>query len=434
MAEGVVSPFSSAVADESAALPTRSDIPGAPQGRAFLPAFVLANFGVNLALLTAAGITIPLKLAEIAPSDKARLLSVLAGLGGLAVMAATPMWGRLSDRSMSPHGMRRPLILGGSVAGTVALLGLAVAPTAGWMMIAWASAQMCFAATSAAVHALFADQVPARVRARVAAVFGLGSGAATIVGGQLVTVLPTGWLWRFGVPAGICLATSGTLTVVLRDRVRTHRPEPFGWRVLAHSYWLSPRRYPDFAWAWLCRLLVTMSIVTVATFMLYFLTDELGVPERDAPGTVSVVLGVYFLSGVLTTIGFAWLSDRTGHRKGIVVASALLTAVGLGVGALAPDVTVFLWCVVIAGMGQGAYVSVDVALMTEVLPSAEDSGKDLGLVSVAYLLPQGLLPVIAIPLLAIGADGGADYRALWFGAVGMALLGALAVLPIRSVR
>lgn len=55
--------------------------------------------------------------------------------------------------------------------------------------------------------------------------------------------------------------------------------------------------------------------------------------------------------------------------------------------------------------GSGAFVSVDVAMMTEVLPTFDEAGKDLGVVSLSY----------QIPLLAIG--GGENASALFVAAI-----------------
>jgi MFS family permease len=411
-----------------------ADVHGLPQSRWFIAAFLFAQFGLTLILLGTAGITLPLRYSELDPGRKAQLLAATAGVGGVAVMVSTPLFGRLSDRCRSRFGMRRPFILGGVTAGGLGMLLLSTAQTPLETMAAWVVAQIAYAATSAGIHALLADAVPRRIRARVSAGFGLAAGLATVAGGQLVDRLPDSPLWWFGVPALICFAASGLLVLVLRDRHRHAAPPPLGVREVASSYWLSPRRYPDFAWAWACRFMVTMSILTVGTFMVYFLTDELGVSRRAAPRQVSLVLAVYFAAGILTTLCFGWISDRTGRRKPIVWTSALFTAVGLGLASAAPDLRTFLACIAIAGLGQGAFVSVDVAMMTEVLPSSADTGKDLGILALSYLLPQALLPLVTAPLLAIGPGDQSNYRALWVGAAVLSVVGALAVLPIRTVR
>ena len=38
--------------------------------------------------------------------------------------------------------------------------------------------------------------------------------------------------------------------------------------------WISPRRHPDFAWAWLTRFLVQIGNALGTLYLLYFLTDQ----------------------------------------------------------------------------------------------------------------------------------------------------------------
>jgi MFS family permease len=84
----------------------------------------------------------------------------------------------------------------------------------------------------------------------------------------------------------------------------------------------------------------------------------------------------------------------------------------------------------VGGLGFGAYMSVDGALMSEVLPSKVDFGKDLGVLNIAATLPQTLGPAIAGAIVLIFHG----YAALFpIGAV-IAILGAIAVIPIKSVR
>jgi hypothetical protein len=84
------------------------------------------------------------------------------------------------------------------------------------------------------------------------------------------------------------------------------------------------------------------------------------------------------------------------------------------------------------GAAQGAFLSVDLALMTEVLPSTSEAGKDLGIVALSAQLPQFLVPVIALPVLMTG--GGQNYTALFAVGIVFGVLGAFAVLPVKSVK
>lgn len=406
--------------------------PGRRQPAAFLPLFVLAYFGATIAGVSTATVGIPLRLSTLDPAGKTQMLSLTVAIGGVVVMLVTAPLGRISDACTSRFGTRRPFIIGGALVGACGMLVLAFASNVALVVVAWGIIQAGFAATTMALNALLADQIPARIRARVAAMFGLATGIAPFVGSTLIGALPGNPLWWFGVPAAIALVLNLAVVLVLRDNVNTGSVR-VDWRSLLRSYWINPLRHRDFAWAWLCRLLVTMSLVSVVIYLLFFLTDRLGVPANDAASMSGTVLGAYFAGSVVTTLVFSWISDRTGKRKVIVWSSTVFTAAGLLVSLFAHDLLTFCVGIAIAGMGQGAFVAVDMAMMTELLPSTANAGTGLAVVALSYQLPQLLVPVLATPLLAIGS-GGPNYFALYVGAVVVALLGALAVLPIKTVR
>ena len=90
---------------------------------------------------------------------------------------------------------------------------------------------------------------------------------------------------------------------------------------------------------------------------------------------------------------------------------------------------------VLIGLGYGAFMSVDLALMTQVLPvreiGDETVGKDLGILTTAINIPQILAPVLAAGLLTVTGN---NYPMLFVVAAGFVLAGAFFVVPIRSVR
>src|SRR5690606_24888607 len=70
------------------------------------------------------------------------------------------------------------------------------------------------------------------------------------------------------------------------------------------------------------------------------------------------------------------------------------------------------------------------ALATQVLPDAQSRGKDLGIMNIASAVPQAIAPLLGAFIVAalVGFQG------LFILAASVALLGALAVLPIKGVR
>jgi MFS family permease len=84
---------------------------------------------------------------------------------------------------------------------------------------------------------------------------------------------------------------------------------------------------------------------------------------------------------------------------------------------------------VIIGVGFGAFMAVDQALMTEVLPSADSYAKDLGVVNIAATLPQTLAPAVGGAIvLAFG------YAGLFPVGIVLSVLGAFCVFMIKAVK
>ncbi|POX42809.1 MFS transporter, partial [Streptomyces sp. Ru71] len=78
----------------------------------------------------------------------------------------------------------------------------------------------------------------------------------------------------------------------------------------------------------------------------------------------------------------------------------------------------------------GCFMAVDTALVTLVLPSAEDAARDMGVLNIANAGPQIMAPFAASLLVTL--TGG--YTTLFVAAAVLSVAGALSVRPIRGVR
>lgn len=415
--------------------PPADEIPGSRQSPAFWIAFVLTWLASGIAQ-GMAGVAVPQLLKEWSPDTATGDLSIVLTLGGVAILITTPLFGRLSDRSLSRWGLRRPWILYGSV---IALLGFvieALAPSLVTLSIGAVLVLTGWGAVSMAIHTLFADQIRRRIRAIMSAV----TGAATTIGiltGVAVTGIVASWgqAAMFLVPGGVSVLLAMTLFFTLDDLHRTEPAPALNWRAVLDTFWLSPRRHPDFAWAWICRFFMTASIVSVTNYLYLTISSRFGI---DDPAQIAAIqaqaTGAFTLCNLLLAFVFGVISDRTGRRKPTVIVGALTSAAGLIVAIAFGDISMFLVGIAIVGAGQGAYIAADVALMTETLPAIEDAGKDLGIVALAYLLPGIVVPVLGFFLTRIGSDTGENFAALYVAAFLMALIAAFAVTRVRSVR
>jgi MFS family permease len=211
-----------------------------------------------------------------------------------------------------------------------------------------------------------------------------------------------------------------------------HDREPFSWRRVASAYWISPREYPDFGWAWLTRFLASLSIAMGTLYLLYFLRDAVHYsrlfPGQTAADGLLILILIYTGCVVLTSIVGGVISDRRGRRKMLVTVSGLLMASAALLLAFFETWPTALGAAVLFGMGYGCYIAVDQALITQVLPKARDRAKDLGIINIAIVCPGAIGALIAAPLVSL-----AGYPALFGATTAVAVAASIGVWQIKSV-
>jgi MFS family permease len=203
------------------------------------------------------------------------------------------------------------------------------------------------------------------------------------------------------------------------------------WRAFLLSF-IRPLRHSDFAWAWITRLLVNVGNHMVTLYLLFFLADAVRLKETtglEPAFGVLVLTALYAVFVIITSVIGGRLSDRMGKRKPLVIASSAIIAAASLILAFAPTWIGGIVGASVLGIGFGAYLAVDFALITQVLPSAGDRGKDLGVINIANSLPQVIAPVLAWPFVAFW--GG--YVALYIAAAVIGLLGSVFVVKIKGV-
>jgi len=402
-------------------------------GWGFIALHALAYTGTWLALLTPVLVSIALKVRQLAPESATTNLSLVLGLGAFFALVGNPLFGRLSDRTTSRFGMRRPWLIGGVICGALALLMIATATTVAMVLVGWCLAQLAFNAVLAAIIAVLPDQVPVEQRGTVAGVMGICLPLGQVCGTFLVQAVAGSTLLMFMVPASICVALVLWFALSLRDRhLPVHAVPAFGWKDVVAIYWVNPRRHPDFAWAWLSRLLLVLGTAFLNTYQPFYLIDELGHGAEEIPTLIFRGILVQTVAIVAVSLLGGRLSDALGRRKIFVVIGGVSYALGLWVIAAAPDYATFLLGMLFTGIGHGVYFAVDLALVTDVLPNRwRDAAKDLGIFNVANALPQAMAPAIGPMILA--ATGG-DYTWLFVIAGSVVLMASITILPVKSVR
>jgi MFS family permease len=405
--------------------------PAVPVRGRWVALLVLANLGVFMAFFTPIQVLLPQQVEAIDPAHKEAMLGLVTALGALAAVVVNPLAGALSDRTSlrlggRAFGRRHAWTLGGALLGAVALGVLARQHTILGVALGWVVGQTCFNTMLATLTAAVPDRVPVVQRGAVSGWVGIPQVLGLVLGVVLVTAVVSGNANGYAAVgfAVVLLALPFVLTTPDDPLPREHRP-PL--RAILAGLWVSPRRYPDFAWAFGTRFLVQLGNALGTLYLLYFLKDK--VRYADPENGLLMLILVYPAALTATTVAAGRRSDRTGQRKVFVIWSGVVMAIAAGILAVWPTWPGAIIAAAVLGAGYGVYVAVDSALITQVLPKATDRAKDLGVINIASSAPQVLGPALSAPVVVY--LGG--YPTLYALTAVVTLLGSVLVRRIRSV-
>ncbi|KTS88392.1 MFS transporter [Microbacterium testaceum] len=410
--------------------------PTRPVHAGWIAAFAGAWLGLWMAQLVPVQVLLPLQIAAQHASDEwlTSLVSygLVSAVAGAFVVVAYPIVGALSDRTRSRFGRRRPWILGGSLTAAAGLALLGIQTETVGTIVMWTVVMLGFCMASAALTAVMADQVPEGQRGLVSGWISAPNALGILLGIVLVTAvfttIPSGYL-----ALAVCAVVLAVpFVVVLRDAPLSAsdaaRLGPLTARSVLASIWVDPRLHPDFAWTVTSRVLINLGNAIATTMLLYFFTFALGV--ADPTGFLVFTTVIYMVVTIVASVALGKLSDVLGRRRVFVLASGTAQAVAALLLAVAPAESTSIVGAVLLGLGQGCFFAVDQALATQVLPSAETRGKDVGIMNIAMAGPQAFGPLLGAG--AVVLFGGFPGLFIASGVTG--LLGAVAVMRVRSVR
>jgi MFS family permease len=398
--------------------------------------FATAWFGIWMAQLTPVQLLLPQQVEAHVLSenwvDKVVAFGIISGIAGVFALVAYPLTGALSDRTTSKFGRRRPWILAGALVFAASLVILGLQTTMVGIGALWSMTIIGFCMLTSALTATISDQVPVNQRGLVSGWLSAPQAIGTIAGLLLIISLSLGQLIGYALMAVLLVLLVLPFILRIPDAVLSvdDRP-PFTMRALIAGFWISPRQFPDFGWTLLSRILVNFGNAFGTSLLLYFLQDGLGFASGDpAQDALLMLTLIYMVFVVLASLGLGWLSDKIGRRKVFVFLASALQAVAALMLAFVPSFDVAMVAAGFLGLGYGCFLSVDQALATQVLPYAAARGKDLGIMNIATTVPQAIAPLLGAFVVAalVGFQG------LFLLSAIAALVGGLAVIPVRSVR
>ena len=416
--------------------------------------FATAWLGIWMAQLTPIQLLLPKQIEEQLHAaswiDNVVAFGIISAIAGVCALFAFPLSGALSDRTVSRYGRRRPWILGGTVLFAASLVLLGLQSTMVGIGVFWSLTLIGFCVLTAAITATISDRVPVNQRGYVSGWVSAPQAAGTILGILLVTILALSTFVGYLVVAVLLVILVLPFLLKTPDAVlpADARP-PLSAGVLLAGLWINPRKFPDFGWTLLGRILVNLGNALGTTLLLYFLMFGLNRGE-GAEDDLLLLTAVYMVFFIASALIVGKVSDRIGKRKIFVYIAAYLQALAALILAFVPDFSIAIAAAGLLGLGYGSFMAVDQALATQVLPDAQSRGKDLGIMNIATAVPQAVAPLLgaAIVVICAGlattgievgssdagfAGAGAGFAGLFVASAVTAALGGLAIIPIKSV-
>ena len=407
----------------------------AGRGRWKLQLSLMLNFFLLMALYSGVlGVLLPNQIAALNPGEKANNLALMFAITSVFSTLTTPIAGALSDRTRTKWGKRSPWIAIGSLVGSFCLFGVSWMTSFWSLMVLWVMATVAYNSMQPAMTTVIADRFQPETRGVVSGIVGAGMTAGLTAGTVLAGYLAGAQVLAYGLFALAIAASSLAFVVINREPANAAQPaRRFSWIAFAKGFWINPREHPDFAWAFAGRFTIYMGYQAVAAYMLYILRDYIGLSDDQSNVTIANLAILTLVCLLISSLVSGYLSDKFQRRKPFVILSSLIMGAAMVAPLVLPTMQGMWIYAGVIGVGYGMFMSIDMALMTQVLPkSAEgDEGKDLGVLTTAVNIPQILSPVMAAILLNLFHG---DYTAIFIAAVIFVFGSAFCVLPIKSVR
>lgn len=353
---------------------------------------LLASLTLNVMYAAVAGVLVPAQIAVASPDNKETHLAVVMTASSVLTMIVHPWVGALSDRTRSPLGSRTPWIVGGALTSAVALVALGRAETVVMIALGWLIVQPLLNVVEAPLDAVVADRVPAGERPRASAFYGGGAALGLALGAGAAGLTVAHLSGTYAVLAILLVVGMGGFVLVNRESNspparRRSRPALTAWRDR------------NFRLVLLGRFVLVLGHQLVMGYLLYLVMDRTGRDPEDAGRLVTILVGAHIAALILGTV-VAGRRVQGARVRWVLIATAVIVS-GLLLALLVPGLGGLVAYAVVAGIGRGLYLTADLALMLDVLPSREDHGRDLGVLGLATIVPQSLAPAIAGIVLAL---------------------------------
>lgn len=328
--------------------------------------------------------------------------AVIEGLMGstysMEGMVIQPVVGSLSDRARTPWGRRRPFML---VATLVCALLMLLTPAAGSLpgAVRLGGVVLCIFLFTVAFNvandpymALMPDITPEEERGRVngmAVLFNNLSQAGILVAAFVMSKFGMGFPHQFVFVALLMIVTTGITCWRVREPKIPADTHVRNFREETRNAWNGLKTLRQARLALLIMAVSSAGIYAVTPYLTLFVTK---ITHSHEPTNGIIAALVLMVTTALAVAPFGLLTDKIG-AKWTTLIGCLIIGIGC-IGALfvqtMPQIIAVL---VVAGIGNGAYMGASYPLLTELVPRLE-VGLYTGFLSTARSVAQPLTIVL----------------------------------------
>jgi len=333
--------------------------------------------------------------AFFGPASAGLGLGLITLAGVVTAIIVQPTIGAISDYAVTRWGRRKPFIVIGSLLDIIFLWAVAASDTYIALIVALVLLQFASNFAQGPFQGYVPDLVPGSQVGKASGLMGVMIVFGGIVGVGIAALgyiqLDPGMsepavrqiLFWPTVALGFVEAATMVVLALTVDEGRAAVPrEGRSWLRIALSAWGTDiLRERSYLWLILSRLCYLAMPGVISAYAVFVLERSFGMtPEVAAPYLIVTGL-VIAIATAAATVPAARLSDRIG-RKRVIYWSYALAAVGVAGVALSPNLALTLLALVPLGLSAGAFLVVDWALMTDIIPKAR-AGRYMGLSNVA---------------------------------------------------
>jgi MFS family permease len=365
--------------------------------------------------------------------ERGRYMGVIETMGAIVAILVVPTVGTISDYTVSRWGRRKPYIIIGATLDVVFIFALVNAQFLTAYVVAYLLLQFSSNFAQGPFQGYVPDLVPEKQVATASGLLGLMRmtgllGGVFIVSSGAVTGDYGAPLLLIGlIEFGLAVATF----VLVREGAEPRPRNGRSWPSIAREAWgMDVLRERNFLFMSATRLFFLMGTSAFVNLSLFYVRDTLGQSEDDLEFWIRVGLLCFLVGTAVATIPGAWLADRVGRRN-VIWAAAFLAGLGIFLTVRAVSPAEAVPGLILMGVGNGAYLAVDWALMTSVIPHAA-SGRYMGLANIANSISGPLAVVVAgIVLDHVTRTAGLEAAPRFAIATGILFLGLSSIMLTR---